>query len=290
MTRPVNRQLPRLPARLAESHKGDYGRGLLVGGSQGMAGAMALAGQAALRAGVGLLKLAVPDVCQATVAGFEPSYMTVGLASDAEGRIAAAAREMVIEQARQATAIGIGPGLGQSDALDELVVWMYRILPTPMVVDADALNALARHPDVLGKAGGPRILTPHPGEFVRLTGLPAESLETRRAQAFELAARCKVVVVLKGHQTLVSDGKKTVTNPTGNPGMATGGAGDVLTGLLTALVCQGMSPWEAGQLGVYVHGLAGDLAAEQLGQVSLIASDLIGYLPAAFQALEVAAN
>ena len=160
---------------------------------------------------------------------------------------------------------------------------MYQEIAKPIVFDADALNALAAEPDVLAHPGGPRILTPHPGEFARLIGRKLDP-EPRSDAAAELAARCGIVVVLKGHRTLVTDGQRRAVNATGNPGMATGGTGDVLTGLITALACQHLEPFDAARLGVYLHGLAGDLAAAELGQVSLVASDLIRYLPKAFLA------
>jgi NAD(P)H-hydrate epimerase len=150
-----------------------------------------------------------------------------------------------------------------------------------MIFDADALNALSTQPAVLSEHAGPRILTPHPGEFARLIGKKLE-LADREPAAGALAGRCGIVVVLKSHRTLVTDGRRQWHNQTGNPGMATGGSGDSLTGLVTALVCQGLEPYDAARLGVHLHGLAGDLAAEQLGQVSLIASDLIKFLPQAF--------
>ncbi len=275
--------LPRLAPRKADSNKGDFGRALLIGGSQGMAGAIALAGMAALRSGAGLVKLATPAVCQPTVASFEPSSMTIALPNDAQGRIAASARAIIAEAAAEATVVACGPGLGRCDDLVELVGWLYQTLKQPMIIDADGLNALAQKPDLLTKAGGPRIWTPHPGEFARLVGRKKIDSSKREGLAREFAERTAAVVVLKGHRTVVTDGKQLSINPTGNPGMATGGTGDVLTGVITALVCQRLSPYDAARLGVYVHGLAGDLAAADLGQVSLIASDLIGYLPKAWK-------
>ena len=280
---PESPSLPYLRPRKADSHKGDYGRVMLVGGSQGMAGSISLSAMAALRGGAGLVLVAVPESCQNVVAGFEPSYMTAGLPEDDEGRISLAAKDEIVRLAKHASVIAIGPGLGRSDDLDELVAWIYRVVPKPIVVDADAINALAEQPEILGKAGAARILTPHPGEFAGLMGQTAESIEARRAQAFEMAASCKkLVLVVKGHQTFITDGKTTATGTTGNPGMATGGTGDVLTGLVAALIGQGMSPFDAAHLGVHLHGKAGDLAAKDKGQVSLIASDLIDYLPRAF--------
>ena len=273
--------LPRLPPRSPEAHKGDFGSALIVGGSRGMAGAVALAGMAALRGGAGLVRLAVPERCLDTVAAFEPSYMTAPLPDDPAGHVIEAAYERIVELAATATVVACGPGLGHSDGLARLVGRLYMEISQPMVVDADALNALATQPDALGRPGGPRILTPHPGEFARLIGRKLAG-EERQQAAVEAAARWGIVVVLKGHRTLVTDGRRRVHNFTGNPGMATGGSGDSLTGLITALACQGLEPYAAARLGVYLHGLAGDLAAKELGQASLIASDLIRFLPKAF--------
>jgi len=273
--------LPRLPPRRPDAHKGDFGVALIVGGSRGMAGAVALAGMAALRGGAGRVRLAVPDGVLDTVAGFEPSYMTAPLPSDAAGQIASGAFDRIVELAESATVVACGPGLGRSLELDHLVVRLYREIAKPMVFDADALNALATEPEMLVHPGGPRILTPHPGEFARLIdGKLAPEL--RAEAAVQLAARCGIVVVLKGHRTLVTDGARRAINATGNPGMATGGTGDVLTGLIAALACQHLEAFDAARLAVHLHGLAGDLAAEELGEVSLVASDLILFLPDAF--------
>ncbi len=275
--------LVRLPSRSADSHKGDFGRALLIGGSRGMAGAIALAGMAALRSGAGLVKIATAAVCQPTVASFEPSAMTIPLPADAEGRIAGSARSLIAEAAAEATAVACGPGLGRSSELVELVTRLYRDLTQPLVVDADALNALAQNPASLDIHAGPRIMTPHPGEFARLLGRETIPSDLRESLAQEFAKRTGTIVVLKGHRTVISDGRQTAINLTGNPGMATGGTGDVLTGIITAILCQGLSFFDAARLGAYVHGLAGDLAADDLGQVSLIASDLITYLPRAWK-------
>lgn len=278
--------LPALPRRDAESHKNDFGRAVLVGGSLGLSGAITMSGLAALRGGAGLVQLGVPRGVQAIVAGYEPAYMVLALPEDDEGRLSGAAREKIVELAESATALALGPGLGRSPELTALVGELYQSVAQPMILDADGLNALAEQPEILNRPGGPRILTPHPGEFARLVGHKEPSPDARRRRAVELARECGIVIVLKGHQTLVTDGRRAALNETGNPGMATGGTGDVLTGLVTALVCQQLAPWEAARLAVHLHGLAGDLAADQLGQVSLIATDLIDYLPAAFRDYE----
>ncbi len=240
-----------------------------------MTGAIVLSGCAALRSGAGLVTLAVPDVCLATVAAAQPCYMTVPLPSDADGRTTLQAAETLTRLASRATAGACGPGWGRSADLTELARTMYTSVSVPMVFDADALNALAEHPRGLVAPGGCRILTPHPGEFDRLCGGKPAAGEARARRAVELAARHTIVVVLKGHRTLITDGVRTECNETGNPGMATGGAGDVLTGIITALLCQGLEGWEAARLGVHIHGLAGDHAARRYSQIAMTALDLV---------------
>ena len=274
--------LPQLPPRDPESHKGDYGRALLIGGSRGMSGAIALAGMATLRSGAGLVTLGVPEACLVTVAAFEPSYMTLPLPCDAAGRLRHDAAQQLTEPLEVATAVACGPGWGRSTALAQLAQGLFTKIAQPTVFDADALNGLVAAGATLSHHAGPRILTPHPGEFARLVGEDLEA-DARSERAVQLARDAGLIVVLKGHRTLITDGTEVFHNTTGNAGMATGGCGDVLTGVITGLLCQGLTPLEAARLGVYLHGRAGDLAAEQLGEVSLIASDLLAYLPAAFR-------
>jgi len=275
--------LPQLPPRAAESHKGDFGRALLVGGSRGMSGAISLAGMAALRSGAGLVTLATPDSCLEVVAFFEPSYMTKPLPCDDEGRISSSAQPTIERLAETAICIACGPGISSSDDLNQLIPALYKSIKQPMVIDADGLNALAASPESLATPAGPRVLTPHPGEFRRLAHEESKNREQQESSAAQLASETGTVIVLKGHRTLITDGDVKLHNSTGNPGMATGGTGDVLTGIITALICQSMPPLEAAQLGVHLHGLAGDLAAAKFGQESMIARDLIDFLPAAFQ-------
>lgn len=283
--------LPKLAPREADSHKGDYGRVLILSGSRGMAGAPALAGMAALRSGAGLVTLAVPRSIQSTVASFEPSIMTLGLGDRDDDCLLVVSKTEILEAAANKDVVAIGPGLGSDASTARLVCELYATIRQPMIIDADALNALAKAPEFLGNPGGPRILTPHAGEFERLMREPCSCETGKRArQAVALCSRDeggrdeggRTIVVLKGHQTIITDGEQYAINSTGNPGMATGGTGDCLTGIIAALVAQGLSPWEAARLGAHVHGLAGDLAVEELGEVSLIASDLIHFLPAAF--------
>lgn len=282
-------EIPRLITRESDSHKGTFGRALIVGGSRGMSGAVALAGVSALRAGAGLVTVAVPDRCLETVASYSLCYMTVPLPDDVNGRLADDADPVLRELSCRASSLGVGPGLSRSESVTRVVAELYVRYTGPMVVDADALNALASLSDVstggLPVAGGPRILTPHIGEFRRLYGdenLPAD--ECREA-AHGYAKANNMIVVLKGPATLVTNGETRFENTTGNPGMATGGSGDVLTGVTTSLLGQRYSPLDAAVLAVHVHGLAGDMARDRVGEISMNATDIIDSLPAAFQKL-----
>lgn len=283
--------LPVLPSRAADGHKGDYGRVLILGGSLGMAGAPALTAMSALRSGAGLVTVATPQCVQATVAGFDPCFTTVPLLDDPQG-VAELANVVELSAAAEHFDVwAIGPGLGRSPDATELVSQLYRTIPRPLVLDADGLNGLAqaveRHPQLLEHPPAPRVLTPHPGEYQRLAGASAgRERDERIRAAVELAQRDPsgaTVVVLKGQGTVVADAKRFAINATGNPGMATGGTGDCLTGVIAALIAQGLAAWDAARLGVHLHGAAGDAAAERLGQVSMTARDLMESLPAAFQ-------
>jgi NAD(P)H-hydrate epimerase len=278
--------LPDLPPRPGDAHKGTFGRVLIVAGSRGMTGAAGLAGAAALRGGAGLVTVATPLSIQPIVAGYEPSYLTIGLPDDNEGLLSRAALPQVMDVLSRQTAAAWGPGLGRSDDLDDVTLTVYKSAALPMVFDADGLNALAHRRDWMSgpPPAGPRVLTPHPGEFARLTGLEPGAIAARRAEtAADFAAQHGVVVVLKGPQTVITDGHRVALNPTGNSGMATGGTGDVLTGLIAALLGQQMEPFDAAQLAADLHGLAGDLAAAELSNPGLIASDLPKYLACAWR-------
>ena len=286
--------LPRLPPRKPDAHKGDFGRALLIGGSYGMAGAISLSGMACLRSGAGLVRLAVANKALPMVAAHDPCYMTTPLSCDDAGEFGMpAVIDELLPLTENATCVAIGPGLGRSEVRTRIVQHLYERLPQPLLVDADGLNALAEISQRNGRpppSAGPRILTPHPGEFGRLTNRKFASRDEQITAAKIFAKEWKVVLVLKGQHSLITDGTQHELNQTGNPGMATGGSGDVLTGIITALVCQQLSPFEATVLGCHVHGLAGDLAANELGQVSLIATDLVKFLPAAFMSLSSSAK
>ena len=212
-----------------------------------MAGAIALAGMACLRSGAGLVRIAAPDDAADTIAAFEPSYMVTPLLCDpVSGDLEASKTQGELEKRLDwATCIALGPGLGRSPEKTKLVRWIYKTAKRPLVVDADGLNALAEPPLELGTHASSRILTPHPLEFARLSGVEADSRDAQIAAARKLAKEQKVIVLLKGQHTFITSGSEEAINQTGNPGMATGGCGDVLTGIIAALICQGMTPFDA---------------------------------------------
>ncbi|HCO93346.1 MAG TPA: NAD(P)H-hydrate dehydratase [Phycisphaerales bacterium] len=276
--------IPGLEPRAIDGHKGDYGKVCIIAGSVGMSGAAALAGRAALRAGAGLVRVATPKSVLPIVAAIEPSFTTIALPEDGDGRISAKAIHAVLEAAGQNDAVAFGPGIGTSGALRSMLEQLLDQENLRLVIDADGLNNLAGLKNWPAGLKAKLILTPHPGEMKRLwSSLLREELpDKRQQQALQLAQRTNTIVVLKGAGTVVTDGEKVYINKTGNPGMATAGSGDVLTGVITALLGQGLSNFDAAVLGVYIHGLAGDIAAEKFGRVSLITTDIIDLLPGAF--------
>jgi NAD(P)H-hydrate epimerase len=282
---------PALPHRPAEAHKGSFGRVLIVAGSRGMSGAACLSGLGALRGGAGLVTVAVPVGIQPVVAAVEPSYLTAALPEDSAGRITSESRVELEDLIAKNSVIAFGPGCGMSDELQALVMWLYAEVEQPLVIDADGINALAqclaKQPGGrLPTPRGARILTPHPGEFARLTNSTTSAVQQNREElASEFARRHHVILLLKGAQSVITDGERVATNQTGNSGMATGGSGDVLTGLIAALLAQGLTPFDAAHLGAHLHGLAGDLAAAELSQPGLIASDIARYLGKAWLAV-----
>jgi NAD(P)H-hydrate epimerase len=281
-------ELPELPPREPESHKGTYGRVLIVAGSRGMSGAAILAGLGALRGGAGLVQVAVPAEVLPIVAAYNPCYLTALLPQDAHGRLSSDAEEFVLTLVESSDVLALGPGLGQSDAITHLVKSVLQRVRCPLILDADGLNALAHLWAHRPRAESPPrsqslLLTPHPGEFARMLQTTIAEVKQRREElALRFASERKVILVLKGHQTLVTDGEKLYRNTTGNPGMATGGTGDVLTGLIAALIAQKLPAFEAAQLGVYLHGLAGDFARNRVSDAPLIAMDVVERLSEAF--------
>jgi ADP-dependent NAD(P)H-hydrate dehydratase len=275
--------LPNLAPRAEESHKGTYGHVLVVAGSRGMSGAAVLCGSAALRGGAGLVTVATPEPAQPTVAASNPCYLTLPLPADNQGFVASAAKTALAQAAAKCTVFACGPGLGTGPGVSDVLSTLLNRSAKPMVLDADGLNIFAGRTGNFHRSA-PLVITPHPGEFARLIGNSvAAVMADREALAIRFAAEHHLVLVLKGHKTLVTNGKRLYRNTTGNPGMATGGTGDVLTGLLAALMAQGVEAFAAAQLATHLHGLAGDLARDELGEVSLTATDLLDFLPRTFR-------
>jgi ADP-dependent NAD(P)H-hydrate dehydratase / NAD(P)H-hydrate epimerase len=275
-----------LAPRALEGNKGSYGHVLVIGGSLGKAGAAAMAGFAALRAGAGLSTIATPRSALATVAAYHPEVMTEPLAETKDGTISLVALESQSFAALlERKTLAIGPGISRNSETAQVVRTIVAQHHGAMVVDADGLNAFDGAADKLDGTGQNVVITPHPGEMSRLTGLSIAEIQANRLQvARDFARAHEVIVVLKGHRTLIAAPDGTVwVNPTGNPGMATGGTGDILTGIVAGLMAQHPErALEATALAVYLHGLAGDLARESLGEESLVATDLVRFLSAAF--------
>jgi NAD(P)H-hydrate epimerase len=273
--------------RKRDTHKGTFGHLLIVAGSVGKSGAAALAGRAALRTGAGLVTVATAAGVLPSIARTMAELMTEPLAETPERTIAAAALPRAVALLKGKNAVLVGPGLSTNASTAEFVLGLLPRIKTPCVIDADGLNIVSGKLDVLGRMAGPVVLTPHPGEFARLTGLANEEVVRRRLTLVpEFAAKHGVTVVLKGYRTLIAvpDGRVFV-NPTGNPGMATGGTGDVLGGMIASELVQEKDALGAVLSAVYAHGLAGDIAAERLSEKALVAGDIIRYLPAALKAL-----
>jgi NAD(P)H-hydrate epimerase len=276
LTRGGMREL--ITPRSADSHKGDYGHVLVVAGSRGKTGAAHLAATGALRSGAGLVTIATPACCQPIVAAMAPEYMTETIAETVDG-LDPASVDRILELARDVVALG--PGLGQGRDTRLFVKALVDRATMPLVVDADGLNAFADDPDRLaGREGRPVIITPHPGELARLVRMSTDEVQANRLEiARNFAVAHHVYLVLKGHRTLIATpDEKVFINPTGNPGMATGGTGDVLTGMVGAWLGQLLDAEAACKLAVYLHGMAGDLAEADEGEVAMTAADVAGHL------------
>lgn len=278
---------PYFAKRKRDTHKGSYGHVLVFAGSLGKSGASALAGRAALRMGAGLVTVATAAGVLPSIARSMAELMTEPLAETPERTIAAAALPRALALLKGKNAVLVGPGLTTNPSTAEFVLGLLPKIKVPCVIDADGLNIVSSRPDVLDGLEAPAVLTPHPGEFARLVGRTNEEVVRYRLElAPEFAAKHDVIVVLKGYRTLIAapDGRVFV-NPTGNPGMATGGTGDVLGGMIASQIAQKNDLLGAVLSAVYAHGLAGDVAADRLGEKSLVAGDLIRYLPPALKEL-----
>jgi NAD(P)H-hydrate epimerase len=275
--------LPALPQRAPDAHKGDCGRILVIGGSMGMTGAGAMASMAALRAGAGLVTWALPRSV-AQIAEIKcTEVITWPIPGNETGNPTIEARELLAEASHEADAVVLGPGLPAAGETGELLRLLIPEIHAPLILDAGALTAMGANLKPLAKRRQAALLTPHPGEMSRLSGKKIEEIQADRAGvAAELARQAGAIVILKGCGTVVTDGEETYVNETGNAGMATAGSGDVLSGVMAALIGQGMEPYPAATLAVYLHGLAGDIAVEEKGVHGLIAGDILDAVPAAF--------
>lgn len=263
--------LKMLPDRNPLSHKGDFGKIMLLCGSRGYTGAAALSALGALRCGAGLVYLAVPESIYAieAIKLNEPVVLPIP-----EDKVEAVAHIRTLLP--KMDAVLVGPGMGWTDRTFAIVETVLREFSGPVVLDADGINVLAGHIDILRGRTGVTIITPHEGEFCRIGGLLADD---RVLSAKNLADSINSIVLLKGHRTVITDGVNTYVNPTGNPGMAVGGSGDILAGMITALLGQGLAPLEAAACGAWLHGAAGDICAAEIGQYGMIPSDMLNVLP-----------
>lgn len=277
MIRRLNHELvlSLLPDRNPWGHKGNFGKLLLLCGSRGYTGAAFFAAMGALRSGAGLVFLGVPE----SIYGIEAVKLNEPVIfplPDAGGRLGADAVPEILTRLPQMDAVLVGPGLGQSEGTLAVVRAVLEKAECPVVVDADGINVLSAHRDLLRGRKLPTILTPHDGEFARLGGVIGED---RMAAAAALAEELGCTVLLKGHETCITDGTDGYINPTGNPGMAVGGSGDVLAGVITALLGAGLPPLEAAACGAWLHGAAGDRCAAELGQYGMLPTDMLSALP-----------
>ena len=267
--------LSMLPDRPNDSHKGTFGKILLLCGSRGFTGAAALAAMGALRSGVGLTYLAVPESIYEieAVKLTEPVIFPV---DDDTGTYSISGLPQIEDLLTGKDAVLVGPGIGRSDGATAVVRTVLESFSGPVVVDADGINVLSAHKDILRGRTSPTILTPHDGEFQRFGG---NLTEDRIRSAAEMATQYSCVVLLKGCRTIITDGMRCYCNHTGNPGMATGGSGDVLSGIIVSLLGQGLPPLEAAACGAWLHGAAGDLCAKEIGQYGMLPSDMVNVLP-----------
>jgi NAD(P)H-hydrate epimerase len=276
-----------VPPRPKDSHKGTCGYLLAIAGSVGLTGAACLTCEAALRAGVGMVTLGVPRSLNLAMESRLTETMTRPLPETPAQSLSLQAFDEIVAMSRGMHALAIGPGLSNNPETQQLVCRLASEIDLPMVIDADGLNALAGHTEILSKRAGPTIISPHPGEMARLTGLSVETIQGGRERvALDHASKWRVELILKGAPSLiaVADGA-LYENTTGNPGMATAGSGDVLTGILAALLCQGMKAGDAALVGTYLHGLAGDIAVERFTTRGMVAGDMVTSLPDAWRAL-----
>ena len=263
-----------LPDRAIDAHKGDFGKIMLICGSKGYTGAAELAAKGALRCGAGLVYLVVPESIYMIEAIKLTEPIVISM-PDERGMLSACALDQILALSRNMDAVLIGPGLGKSEGTWTICESILSQFDGPVVLDADGINLVSEHKDILHGRTAPTILTPHAGEFSRLHELGVDRVRS----AVDLASQMGCIVLLKGHETVITDGSQCYINPTGNPGMAVGGSGDLLAGMITSLLGQGIEPLKAAAVGAWLHGKAGDICASEIGQYGMLPTDLLQVLP-----------
>ncbi|MEE8359996.1 MAG: NAD(P)H-hydrate dehydratase [Candidatus Omnitrophota bacterium] len=282
----VKKTIEKIRPRQKDTHKGDYGHVFILAGSAGMTGAAYLASQATLLSGSGLVTLGIPKSLNTIMEIKLTEVMTLPLDETDEQSIGEKSEKTIIDFAKRTNVLAIGPGISRNKETHRLIRSVVKKIDKPIVLDADGINAYEDSGDKLKKRNAPLVLTPHPGEMSRIIRKSISNIQKdREGIAKKISKEFNAVVVLKGFKTVVAEGDKIYVNESGNPGMATGGVGDVLTGIIASLIGQGLDPFGAAKLASYVHGLAGDMAMREQGEISLIASDILCKLPAAFKSL-----
>lgn len=271
--------------RNKNTHKGDYGRALIIGGSRGMTGSMFLSSRACMKTGVGLLYTLVPESLE-NILSVKLTEEIIKIGRSSEGYFTDEALEDILKASKNMDAIAIGPGMGNNMVNTYLIGEIIKNIRVPLVIDADGINSISRDLSLFSNKNSEIIITPHPGELSRLLDIPIEEIQKNRIYYSKYTSKkYNIIVVLKGYETIVCSGDEIYINNTGNPGMATAGSGDVLTGIITSFAAQGVEAFDASKLGVYVHGLAGDLAAQSNGEFSMMASDILNVIPDIIQIL-----
>ncbi len=280
----VREHIQKFPERRKDSHKGDYGKVFVVAGSAGLTGAAYLCCQGALRSGSGLVTNGIPEPLNKVMEVKLTEAMTLPLPSTSNKSLSLAAEGVILKFAAKCDVVALGPGLGKNEETLVLTKHLAEKIEVPLVLDADGINAIDGEVDILKNRRGRTIITPHPGEMAKLMGKTIQDVQKNRIDAAKAIAEVTgSVVVLKGHATVVADKSgATFINDTGNSGMATGGMGDILTGMIASFVGQGIDDFSSAVVAVYLHGLAGDIAADKKGPFSMIATDILEYLPEAF--------
>ena len=277
----VKQHMSKIPKRRIDSHKGDYGHVFVIAGSQGLTGAAYLACQAAMISGSGLVTLAIPKSLNPIMEVKLTEVMTFALPETKDLTLSLGAEKNILDFVEGVNVVAMGPGLSRNEETRELILKLIEKISKPLVLDADALNALSENPGLLKKRKNVAVLTPHPGEMARLIGKDISYVQKNREKvAKEIALEYNCVAILKGYKTIIANPSgETYVNDTGNSGMSTGGVGDVLTGMVASFMGQGIDAYSASVLSVYFHGKAGDVAAKDKGQLSMIATDILDKLP-----------